>query len=181
MGLGSRETARLLRRQYGLGLVRALRISRTETMRAYREAARRNYQANSDVVRGWYWHATLDTRTCPSCWAMHGTFHQLDETLDDHPNGRCAMRPATVSWAKLGYPNIPDAPAPPMGVDVFADLPPASQAAILGKAAFAAWRDGALELKDFVGRKRSRTWGTMRYTRSLSAILGAEAEQYRVR
>lgn len=66
-GLGPRETARLLRRQFGVGLARALTISRTETLRAYREAMHRNYEANDDVVEGWVWHATLTPRTCAAC------------------------------------------------------------------------------------------------------------------
>ena len=44
-----------------------------------------------------------DDRVCCSCLALHGTEFPLDETLDDHPNGRCAMIPVTPSWSDLGF------------------------------------------------------------------------------
>lgn len=50
----------------------------------------------------------------------------------------------------------------------------ASHDHVLGKAAFQAYKAGAVSLQDFVGRKRSQQWGTMRYTRSLRDILGPE-------
>ena len=94
-GQGPREIARRARLAMGGNLVRALTIARTEVLRSYRESSRRSYQANDDVVKGWVWHSALGTRTCASCWALHGTFHQLDERLDDHPNGRC-LTPGTL-------------------------------------------------------------------------------------
>jgi hypothetical protein len=159
----------------GGNMVRALRISRTEIMRAWREANHRQFRANSDVVKGWVWHSVLDARTCAMCWAMHGTVHRLDERLDDHVNGRCVALPRTRSWAELGFKGVPDnRPAIIMGAYRFAALDAAAQDTILGKAAGAAYRAGAVKLEDFIGRRRSRQWGTMRYARSLRAILGDE-------
>ena len=45
---------------------------------------------------------------------------------------------------------------------------------MLGPGGAAAYRAGAVKLEDFVGRKRSRDWGTTRSAKSLSAILGPE-------
>lgn len=173
-GLGPRETARLLRRQFGVGLARALTISRTETLRAYREAMHRNYEANSDVVEGWVWLATLTTRTCAACWAMHGSVHGLDERMDEHPNGRCTAVPVLKPWTELGL-DIPDRrPVMASGADEFAKLTPAEQERVLGKAAFAAWQDGAVTLKDFASHKHSDEWGDTLQVASLRALLGEE-------
>ena len=174
-GQHPRVIARQIRQALGGNLVRALTISRTEILRSYRESSRRSYQANSDVVKGWVWHSALGTRTCPACWAMHGTFHRLDERLDDHPRGRCAMVPVTKTWEELGFKGIPEARRQiETGVDLFEKLPDADKEKILGKAAFQAYKAGTVKLEDFVGRKRSREWGTMRYTRSLRDILGPQ-------
>lgn len=165
----------MIRRQFGTGLVRALLVSRTETLRAYREAAHRNYEANADVVEGWIWHATLTTRTCAACWAMHGSFHRLDERLDDHPNGRCAPVPAVKPWKALGY-DIPDnRPVIESGEAAFARLTAQEQERVLGKAAYAAFADGAVSLADFAGRRHSDDWGTTLARRSLREMVGDEA------
>ena len=164
-GMGPRETARLIRRQFGMGLTRALRISRTETLRAYREAGRRNYEANADVIGGWQWLCACDRRSCASCWAMHGSIHTVKETLDDHPNGRCAMVPIVKGFK----PAIKRT-----GSELFAELPEGDQRQILGPAAHLAYQDGAVQLGDFVGRKNDPQWGTMRYAKSLSEILGSK-------
>jgi hypothetical protein len=179
LGHNPRKIAAEVRQAVGMGLTRALRISRTEVLRSYREATRRNYQGNDDVVKGWLWHAHVSgfgsERTCGACWAMHGTQHTLDERLDDHVCGRCAMIPIVKSWAELGSTGIADTQARiPTGVELFARLPAAEQDRILGRAAGAAYRDGAATLEDFVGQKHSPLWGTMRYQRSLREVLGAE-------
>lgn len=172
LGRNPRVIAQAMRRRFGLGLVRALRISRTETMRAYREATLRNYQANSDVVEGWIWCAALSARTCAACWAMHGTEHSLKETLDDHVNGRCTQIPKLKPWKELGIDATDQRPVVAPGVELFATLESDTQRRILGPAAFEAYSAGAVKLQQFVGRKRSRQWGTMRYAKSLRQIVG---------
>jgi SPP1 gp7 family putative phage head morphogenesis protein len=172
LGQNPRVTARRIRGALGDNMVRALRISRTETMRAYREATRRSYQANANVVNGWYWTAALDGRTCAACWAMSGTFHTNDERLDDHVNGRCAMVPKTKTWAELGFTGIDEtAPKPRIGVDEFDKLTPEQQARVLGKAGLEAYQALKVDLRDFVGQRNSPRWGTMRYARSLKRAL----------
>ena len=175
LGQNPRVIARRIREALGGNMVRALRISRTEVMRAWREANHRQFRANSDVVKGWVWHSALSPTTCPACWALHGSIHSLDERCDDHISGKCVALPRTKSWAELGFKGIPDNRPPiVLGTDRFAALSPAEQDAILGKAGGAAYRGGAVKLEDFVARRRSRTWGTMRYARSLRGVLGDE-------
>jgi hypothetical protein len=104
---------------------------------------------------------------------MHGTEHSLDERLDDHPNGRCTAIPKTKTWAELGFEGVPETQVQvERGIDLFEKLPDVDKERILGsRAAFEAYRAGAVTLSDFVGRRRSREWGTMRYARSLKETL----------
>ena len=101
LGWNPRKTARLIRNALGTALNRALTIARTETLRAQRIAANENYRANDGVVKGWRWSASLDGRTCPSCYAMHGTIHPLSETMESHVNCRCTSIPQTHSYQEL--------------------------------------------------------------------------------
>lgn len=174
-GYNSRVTARLLRQAFGVGLRRALTIARTETIRAYTEATHRNYLNNRDVVEAWVWCSALDSRTCPACWAMHGSIHPLDERLFDHPNGRCSQLPRLVPWARLGY-NVPDRrPKVATGAEVFATLTPNEQRQILGPVAFAAFRDGIVSLEQFAAIRHSDDWGDSVQRESLTALIGADA------
>jgi SPP1 gp7 family putative phage head morphogenesis protein len=165
VGRNPRETARRVRKEFSVGLSRALRISRTEQLRSYREATRRNYQTNSDIVEGWVWLAAKQERTCPMCLAMDGTFHKLSERLNDHPNGRCAMIPVVKGMAL---------PQVETGVEWFEKQDEATQRKVLGNPGYEAFNAGEVTLKDFIGQKRSRDWGTTRYARSLTQILGKE-------
>lgn len=99
-GDGPRDIARAVRDAMSTTYDRALLIARTEILNAYRAAALANYQANSDVVRQWEWHA--DPTACPECLAKHGQRHPLSDPFDEHPAGRCAPLPVTKSWAELG-------------------------------------------------------------------------------
>jgi SPP1 gp7 family putative phage head morphogenesis protein len=178
LGRNPREVAQDLRKVLGTTLSRALTIARTETLRAHREATRASYQANADIVKGWVWHAALDARTCIACWVMHGTRHSINEILDDHPNGRCAMVPETYSWAEIGarfgldLSDIPDTnPDIEPGILLFERLSPDEQRAILGPARYEAWINGKFVLTDIVGRAYSREWGSHRYAKSLAELL----------
>jgi len=177
-GENPRAIARRVKGEFDGNLARALRVARTETLRAYRTAALRHYRANDDVVKGWIWLAAVQGRgagrTCASCWAMHGTTHSLDEIMDDHPNGRCAAAPWVRSWAELGFEGLPEGPETPKGVDLFVRLTPQEQDRVLGQAGGAAYRAGAVSLDQFVGVRYSSRWGTLRYARSLGNVLGPE-------
>ncbi len=184
LGLNPRDVARQVRRRFAMGLARALTISRTETLRAYREAAHRSYEANADVVKGWIWHAALGPRTCAACLAMHGTFHRLDERLDDHPNGRCTPVPVTRSWKEIGdrfgvdLGDVPNRkPEVTTGEEWLRQQTEEVQRRILGHAGYEAWRSGAVDLKDFAGWRQDRRWGRNLYRRSLREILGDERAQ----
>lgn len=161
LGEGPGTIARLIRKTVGMALWEALRLARTETLRAYRAASHETYQANSDIVEGWYWLSARNLRTCAMCWAMDGTFHRLDETLDDHPNGRCTQVPKIKGI---------DLPTRLTGVEAFEQLSDVDQLRVLGPSKFAAYKQSALMLPDLVGAKHDPQWGRMFYEKSLSQL-----------
>lgn len=180
LGWNPRKIAGAIARELGQGLTWALRMARTAQLWAYREANRASYVANQDIVGGWIWHAELgDGRTCMSCIAMHGTLHTLDEVLNDHHNGRCAMVPVTKSWSELGFPGLPDTrPQIEPGRDWFDGLSEAEQQSYMGAAMWRAWQDGAIGWGDFSREHEDEVYGLMRIMPSLKELIGDEARKY---
>jgi SPP1 gp7 family putative phage head morphogenesis protein len=132
------EMLRRARGEFDGGLTRALVIARTEMLDAHRAAGQASDHANNTVVAEWEWLSALDRRTCPSCWAMHGTRHPISEAgPEDHQQGRCARVPVTRSWRDLGF----DLDEPPsLGRDAeatFRALPRTEQVAVMGAARLA--------------------------------------------
>lgn len=156
LGRGPREIARDMRKVAQVPLTRALTISRTETLRVYRQAAIERYRQAS-VLTGWVWTAKLDERTCPVCVALHGTVHQLDETMDTHPNCRCTMAPLTEPWRDGEIPETRFTPE--TGEAWFARQPENVQAAMLGPGKFALYQAGELQLADLVQPVTHPVWG----------------------
>lgn len=162
-----RDIARDLQRVTDLPRSRALTISRTEVLRAYREASQESFRSSPAVAK-WRWQAALDTRTCPMCWAMSGTEHPLSEPLASHPNCRCSAVPVTTSWEELGFEGIPDRrPTLPVGSEAFAALSEGDKLAILGQRRLDAYEAGDITLEDLVRPTHSRRWGKGRRTATL--------------
>jgi len=170
-GLNPRTTAAMLTARIGdavtgalgMGLTDALRMMRTCQLWSYREANRASYLANADVVTGWIWYAELDGLTCGSCIAMHGSQHTLNETLNDHHNGRCTMLPVTIGEAPdLGLAS---------GEEWFNTLNEEEQRAILGKGKFEAWKDGKFTLADLPTEKSDSVYGLMRTAKTLDELI----------
>lgn len=159
-GSNPKQTARKLRSTAGLSLSRALTISRTETLRAYRTATLEGYRANSDVVTGWRWIAALSARTCPACLALHGKSFTLEEEFGAHPNCRCTTVPITESVSGLSF-----------GEEWFRAQPADTQREILGKAKYATYSAGRITLPDLVHEEKSRVWGLTRSEASLKEAL----------
>lgn len=116
LGQSPRVTAAAIRREAAVPLIRAERIARTETMRAYRTASLRSMQANTSIIDGWIWLCSLSKRTCAICLAMNGTWHPVDEMMASHVSCRCVMAPKTKSWQEIL--DDPDADIPDTSVDV---------------------------------------------------------------
>lgn len=151
LGYNPRKTAAIIRRETGMTLTRSLTIARTETLRAYREATHQTYQANKNIVAGWYWVASLSRRTCAACIALHGTFHPMEERMSTHVRCRCTS-----------IPGIKGDPSPftETGQEWFDKQPADVQRAIFSnQAAWKAYSSGQAQLTDFVGKRVSPVWG----------------------
>ena len=158
LGKSPRETAQLMRVAAGIPLSRALLIARTETNRAFRESTRLQYANNSQVVTGYRRMATKDDTTCMACIALDGTLYKLDEPLNEHPNGRCAIVPETITYKDLGL-DVEMPPQPENGQSWFMNQGKAVQKRMLGPSRFRAYQTGDLNLADLVEIRSSPIWG----------------------
>jgi SPP1 gp7 family putative phage head morphogenesis protein len=180
-GEGAAAIGRRLRSSLDGNAARALTVGRTETLRAYRNSTTQALEANPAVISGWEWYSRTDVRTCPSCWAMHGTFHKPEEVMGTHPNCRCIPLPKTKSVEEiLGF--NPGNGADDMrlqldkGADMFKKLDEARQRQVLGPAKFEAYKAGRIKLEDLVAKRTDKAWGV---TRTTSSLKGAEARAAR--
>jgi SPP1 gp7 family putative phage head morphogenesis protein len=164
-GINPRETAKVLigavQDGASLGLDRALRIARTEQLRAYRTMSQAQYK-KSGVVTRYKRIATRDTRTCPACLFTDGQAYELDHEFEEHVNGRCALVPEVRGLRE---------PAWTVGRDWFMGLGAEEQRQILGSEYFEAWQDGAFDLNDLVRRVPNATWGASYQVTPLSKLL----------
>lgn len=125
------------------GYARAEVIARTELLDGYRYAAAEAHNANADVLAGWQWLCELSSRTCPSCLAMNGSKHPLEEDGPiDHHQGRCSRVPLVKPLRELGIPGPEPRSAVPDARAWFARQPEAVQRQIMGPKRLEAWRAG---------------------------------------
>lgn len=167
-GANPETTAKLIYRKFegmmGMTLTDVIRQTRTVQLYSYREASRASMIANQDVVEGWVWYAEIgDPDTCLSCIAMHGTVHGLDETLDDHHNGRCAMLPMLIGE---------DNPVEVNGADWLTGQPEATQREIMGAGKYEAWQEGKFGIEQLSVQRDDPVYGTMRGEASLKDLIG---------
>jgi hypothetical protein len=153
------------------GLTRAMTIARTEILDAHRAASLATDTANKGLLAGWQWVAQLGPRTCPSCWAQHGSIHPVDEAGPlDHQSGRCTRAPVTKSWRDLGF----DIDEPPSAVPdaraVFASLPEADQLAVMGPKRLGMLRDGTASWDDLSVRRTTDGWRDSYHARSVTGL-----------
>lgn len=174
------EIARSIRQAAGIPRSRAETIARTELHRAYRSATQRTFEANSDVISGWIWHAAQQRRTCSACWAMHGTFHPVTERLRGHVRCRCSMLPQTKTWEELGIEGVQDERITvPLGSDLFAGLSDRDQRFILGKSKYDLYKSGKITLSDLVTLHKNPIWGDSYQEASIAQALRAAEERER--
>ncbi len=163
LGKNPRAIAADIRDSLGGGLTDALRMTRTAQNWAYRETARANYINNNDVVQGWTWFADLAGDPCMACIAQHGTVHGLDETLDDHFNGRCTPVPLVV-----GLPN----PVEQGGEEWFNGLTESKQKELMGQSKFEAWKDNQFSFGQLAAKHENDVYGQMTIEAPLGALIG---------
>ncbi|MEV1315359.1 hypothetical protein AB0J14_04660 [Micromonospora arborensis] len=167
LGTNPTETARrtlaAVQGRFEGGAARATNIARTETLDAYRTASRYAHDANADVLEGWVWLATVTgksaPRTCPSCWAMHATVHDLTEAGPlDHQSGRCVRAPKVKPWRALGINLNEPAGSIPDRQAAFDALTDQQQTAVLGTARLALLRAGRIDWSDLPVRRDNPAW-----------------------
>ena len=170
-GFSPRKTAALITDKTGLGLTRSLLISRTETLRAYRESTRAIYESNKAVVKGWRRVAAHDGRTCFGCLALDGTLYRTNEPIDAHPGCRCAMVPETITYADLGL-NVPeDNRKRELGTEWFERQPEGQQRQMMGRKTFEAWKGGKFKLEDMAKVTSDPVWGKSAVQKPLQELV----------
>lgn len=174
LGMNPRRTAALVRRELGVGLTWSLTTARTAQLWSYREASRANYVANSNIVESWTWYASLDSRCCLSCIAMHGTEHPVTDVLNDHHAGRCVALPNVRNARQLGLSQ----PEVEPGEAWFNRQPQATQRQRMGPGMFGAWRAGEFRFGELSQRYEDAIYGTMLRESSLRGLLGERAREY---
>lgn len=169
-GRGPRSTAAAIRKALGIGLSDSLRMMRTIQLYTYREASRATYVQNRDVVTGWVWWARLvkggvpDGLVCASCIAMHGTLHAVEETLNDHHNGRCIALPLTAGRRVTDLVSE-------SGADWFTRQDEAYQRMVLGQGKFEAWKAGKFDFSALSVERDDPVYGSMRYEATLKSLV----------
>lgn len=175
-GRSPRETGDFIAQKLGLAMNDSLQIARTTTLWAYRAAQHSNYLANGHVLQGWIWDAAMDERTCLSCIYMHGSFHTLDEILNDHHQGRCAPVPVTKSCEELDLPcddaEWPDPYDYQRGEDWFNELPADMQLRMMGPGIYNAWINNEFEFSQLSVTYLDPVWGEMRRQATLKELVG---------
>jgi len=172
LGWNPRKVAAMIRKEVGMALTRALRIARTEMLRAWRKSSIQGYRDQGSLVKGYRRHAQQDTRTCIACLLMDGTFYEVQEDFTDHVQGRCAVIPVTRTWEELGFHGIPDTNAEwEPGKDWFLRQDEAAQRDILGDPIYDAWQGGKIGLDDMKTLHVSREWGDSWGAASLKGAL----------
>ena len=167
LGRNPRDVAKDMRDDLSGGLAKALLIARTEGLRPYKEMSRAQYEA-SGVVSGHRRLSAHDGRVCGACLADEGTLYRVQDTVSDHPNGRCTSVPVVkgmpeVEWLK--------------GEDWLSAQPEGVQRSVLGGVRFEAWSQGLFNFKDLVRRSYSTTWGASISSASLRDLVPVRAAQ----
>lgn len=127
----------------------------------------------------WMWVAQLDHRTCISCVALHGTIHEPNEELYDHPNGRCMALPLAggppVSL-EVGGVTVPGSviltPSTVRGADWFNSQPKSTQIGIMGPKAYDAWKGGKVRIEDLSVAHDHPLYGQIMRRGSVKEVLG---------
>lgn len=172
LGKNPREIGKDLKgRIENLTLDRAVLIARTESMRAYTTAQAQNYRNNRDVVTGMRIMAAIDARTCPMCWARHGTILPLDAPFHRHPGCRCTLVPVTGFEEDLGIDMR-------TGDEIMRSRGRQYAEQVLGKERGQLWWDGKVGMADFFQAVSDKDWGPtlkMRTLRSLREVADVRA------
>ncbi|WP_343545371.1 minor capsid protein [Sphingomonas paucimobilis] len=154
--------------QYRDGILEKSRQSaqsmvRTAVSHVSNVASQETWKANAHVVKGWQFLATLDGRTTITCAGLSGQFFPIGEGPIPPLHIRCrsVSVPVTKSFKELGVDadELPKGTRASMDGQVAADTTFADflkrkgdgfQDQVLGKTRADLWRNGKLDLADFI-------------------------------
>lgn len=138
-------------------------IVRTATTHVSNQAAQHTWRENANVVKGWQFVSTLDTRTTVTCAALSGSIHPIGEgpIPPRHIRCRSISIAVTKSFRELGLDKDELTPGQRASMDgqvagdtTFSkwlnDKGAATQDTILGPTRAKLYRDGKLNLQDFI-------------------------------
>jgi len=136
---------------------------RTAVSHVSNVAAQETWKANEHVISGWQFLATLDGRTTITCAGLSGSFHPIGEgpIPPRHIRCRSVSVPVTKSFKELGLDakELPKVKRASMDGQVPADTTFSDflkrkgdgfQDKLLGPSRAKLWRDGKLDLQDFI-------------------------------
>lgn len=145
--------------EFAGGLVRALRVARTETLDAYRGADQLWSEANEDVIRHRQWLSARDERVCGSCIAMDGTEWPVGTFgPEEHVNGRCVFIDVVRPWSQLGFATPEPPSVIPDAKSWFDSQPFDVRRQIMGPGRLAALDDGRIGWDDLSRRVENPDW-----------------------
>mgnify|MGYP000987965127 CR=1 FL=1 len=148
-GSTAKQVANEMLTGMGMGLNRAMLITRTEIGRAYRSGNVLQYR-ESGVVTG-FRRLVKKESACMACLLLDGEVFKLESELDDHPQGNCSAVPVV---AGAGAPDWEK------GADWFAMLGEDQQKEKLGAQLFEKWQKEGFDLSSLVSKSHSEEWGS---------------------
>ncbi|KAA9018293.1 minor capsid protein [Sphingobium limneticum] len=138
-------------------------VVRTATGHISNVAAQATWEANSNVVKGWQFLATFDSRTTVTCAGLSGQVFPIGKgpMPPRHPNCRSHSLPVTKSYREMGLDldDVPPGDRASMDGQVAGDLRfddwltkkgDKMQDQILGPTRAQMFRDGKLKLADLI-------------------------------
>jgi len=138
-------------------------VVRTAVSGVVNNVRQATYQANTEVVKGVQFVATLDTRTCEICAGYDGqVFGLMDGPRPpQHYGCRCTTVPVVKSWKELGF-SFDEMPASERAAmngrvsdkitygEWLRDQDQGTQELVLGKGKAQLFRSGKVAIRDFV-------------------------------
>lgn len=165
-----------------LPLSYAEQMMRSLQLTALRDSMVIQQVANADKIERIVRVAALDSRTCLSCVALHGTFLEVGDRVNDHRNGRCIgvplLKGQAFSQSYVVDGQRIDVTSGEQWLNAHSD---AGKRALMGPANFNAYRAGAVQLDDYVQLYRDPVFGEALAEASLKGILGDAAQAFYAR
>lgn len=140
-------------------------IARTWIIDAHRGAGLDYYRTQKDRIAQWQWLSAKNTRTCPICLAMDGTFHSIDTPFGSHLRCRCTHIPVLDDEFEE-EPYI-------TGQEYFDKLSYADKIKVVGPVKARLIEDRKIGLQDLVQEYTDPNFGLSRKERSVKSLVSS--------